>query len=147
MSVKRLLEQKGDTVYRIAPDATVHDCIELLNAKRIGALVVMDDAGVPFGIVSERDILRVASGTKGDMSGLTVRKIMTPADRLVTAEKDDTIRDIMSLMTENRIRHVPIVDDGKVVGIVSIGDAVKMLLDDVLMENKQIKDYISGEYA
>jgi CBS domain-containing protein len=147
MSVKYLLHQKGKTVYSIEPGAELYACVDMMNAKRIGALVVQDAQGALRGIVSERDVLRVTGEKKGALDGVTVRDVMTPRETLVTASLTSDIREVMETMTTNRIRHIPILDGERVVGIVSIGDAVKMLLDEVLTENKQMQDYITGQYA
>jgi CBS domain-containing protein len=147
MSVKYLLDQKGSTVYSIEPDAAVYACVDLLNSKRIGALLVLDADGALLGIVSERDVLHVTGEKKGSLEGVTVRAIMTPRKRLVTADLQSDVRELMETMTARRVRHIPILDDDRVAGIVSIGDVVKMLLDEVLTENKQMQDYITGQYA
>lgn len=147
MTVKYLLGQKGSEVYSIGPNDTLIDCLNILNDKRVGALVVLDDAGALQGIISERDVLRKVHAAKGRIEDLPVRKVMTARADLITAATDDTIREVMSRMTENRIRHIPVLEGNRVIGIVSIGDVVKMLLDEVLTENRQMKDYISGQYA
>ncbi|MBN1556655.1 MAG: CBS domain-containing protein [Lentisphaerae bacterium] len=147
MSVKYLLQQKGGEVHAIAPDASLEDCVSRLNEKRIGALVVQDKDGTLQGIVSERDILRAVDEPGGTLAGRTVGDIMTPREKLITTTSAQDVRDVMDTMTHHRIRHVPVLEGDTVVGIVSIGDAVKMLLDEVLTENKQLQGYISGEYA
>jgi CBS domain-containing protein len=147
MSVGLLLKQKGRAVYNIKADALLCDCLKLLNDRRIGALLVMDRKGNLEGLISERDILRVAHKTKGKMCNIPVKKVMTPRKKLVTASKESSIHELMETMTRKRIRHLPILDGEKVIGVVSIGDVVKTLLDDVLAENKQMQDYIYGKYA
>ncbi len=146
MSIKSVLKEKGSTVFKIQPDKPLCDCIKLLNEKQIGALMVIDKNNHIHGIVSERDILRVAFDTKGQMCDMLVSDIMTPKAKLITAVIEDKIEIIMENMTNNKIRHIPIMDGEELLGIVSIGDIVKELLDDAVTENKHMKNYISGGY-
>jgi CBS domain-containing protein len=147
MSVSAILGQKSREVFSIEPQVKLCDCIKKLNDKRVGALLVIDKKGTLEGIISERDILRKAFDTKGKMCDSPVNATMTPKSKLITARKDSTIKEVMQTMTTNRIRHLPIMDGEKVLGIVSIGDVIKGLLDEVIAENEQIKDYILGKYA
>ncbi|MBU0478461.1 CBS domain-containing protein [bacterium] len=146
MSIKSILQQKGDVVFQIQPDKPLCDCIKLLNEKRIGALMVIDKNSNIHGIISERDILHAAFNTKGQMCDKLVKDIMTPKAKLITAAIEDKIEAIMEIMTNNKIRHIPIMDNEKLLGIVSIGDIVKILLNDAITENKHMKNYISGGY-
>ena len=108
--------------------------------------MVIDKENNIHGIVSERDILHTAFDTKGQMCDMLVKDIMTPKDKLITATIEDKIEAIMETMTNNKIRHIPIMDNEKMLGIVSIGDIVKVLLNDAVTENKHMKNYISGGY-
>lgn len=146
MSVEGLLKHKGSEIFSIEPDKTLCDCIKMLNDKRVGALLVIDRKNKLQGIISERDILRKAFDAKGQMCDAPVSSAMTPAAKVVTGRKNESIKEVMETMTNNRIRHLPIMDGEKVLGIVSIGDVVKALLDEVIAENQQIKDYILGKY-
>jgi len=146
MSVGQLLKHKGRAVYKIRAEAPLCDCLKLLNDKRIGALLVMDKRGKLEGLISERDVLRTAHETKGKMGHIPVKKVMTPRKRLVVGGKESSIHEVMETMTKKRVRHLPIMDGEKVIGIISIGDVVKALLDEVLAENKQMQDYIYGKY-
>ncbi|MDO9465237.1 MAG: CBS domain-containing protein [bacterium] len=146
MSIKSILQQKGAVVFQIQPDKPLCDCIKLLNEKRIGALMVIDKNSNIHGIISERDILHAAFNTKEQMCDMLVKDIMTPKAKLITAAIEDKIEAIMEIMTNNKIRHIPIMDNEKLLGIVSIGDIVKILLNDAITENKHMKNYISGGY-
>jgi len=147
MSIQSILEQKEHGVYHILPEASVSNCIELLSDKNVGALIVMDENRKLLGIVSERDVLHIAASKKFQMWELRVRDIMTPARELITVTLDETLESIMSRMTDNHIRHIPVMDEQEVIGIISIGDIVKKLLSLALEENAQMKDYIYGRYA
>lgn len=140
MRIGKLLSQKGDFVATLTPEATVWEALSSLGEHRIGALVVSADGRHPVGIVSERDIVRRlneqgASVLDGSVSDIMVREVFC-------ASPDDEVVSLMSEMTSRRIRHVPVVRDGELVGIVSIGDVVKNRLDDLEEDNRALVDYI-----
>ena len=139
--VKQLLESKDTGVISIAADASVFDAIKLMADKAIGSLLVMDGDELN-GIVTERDYARKVI-IKGRSSQSTeVGEIMTVD--VVTASTDQTVSHCMSVMTERRIRHLPVVEDDKVVGMVSIGDLVQAIIADQQEEIEQLEQYISG---
>ena len=141
MRVSTIIQSKGTIVYTIAPDATVADAVARLRDLRIGALVVSGGGGAIDGIVSERDIVH---GLAADGTGLLDRKVadlMTV--EVVTCAPEDTGRGVLGYMTERRIRHVPVVEDGRLTGMVSIGDVVKSRLDEIMREAEALRDYIS----
>lgn len=148
MEIGFLLDQKETGVIDINGDASMTDCINLLNEKRVGVLLVVDEDNSIRGIISERDILRLALPLEGRWSAITVGEVMTPAQQLITAKRKDSVQKAMSLMTKYKIRHLPVVEKGKAIGIISIGDVVKTLLDLTIKENKEIKEYlfVSGRY-
>ena len=123
MKISSILTSKGDFVATVAPDSSVTDLLALLAEHRIGAVVVSDDGTSVTGIVSERDIARAVHTHGAGALQHPVRDIMT-AD-VVTCEPDATTGDLMGMMTQRRIRHIPVLVDGQLVGIVSIGDIVK----------------------
>ena len=139
--VRHLLDSKGRDVLSIAPDASVLDAIRLMAEKGIGALVVLD-GGALAGIVTERDYARKVI-LKGRSSRTTsVRDIMT-AD-VVTTSSDQPVEQCMSVVTEKRIRHLPVVDDGRLTGIISIGDLVKAVIADQQEAIEHLQHYING---
>lgn len=144
MNVKNLLEKKGNAVFSINEDQNVSNCITMLNEKHIGILVVTDKKGAFKGLVSERDVLRVVAGRNQDFTKLLVKQIMTPREKLFTVQKDEHLDRVMTMMTEKRVRHIPIMDGDLVLGIVSIGDVIKNLLENAMFENEQLKKYITG---
>lgn len=147
MNIQFLLKQKQNVVYDISPDAAMGMCIEVMNERRIGALLVRSADGSLEGIITERDVLRALSTRHGEIWNLTVKEIMTPKSRIISAALEEPIQSIMERMTNNRVRHLPILDAGKVIGLVSIGDVVKLLLDQAIEENEHMKEYIYGRYA
>jgi CBS domain-containing protein len=139
--VKHLLEGKGSAIHSIGPDQPVLDAVRSMADKYVGALLVMDGANL-VGIVSERDYARKVI-LKGRSSADTpVREIMTAA--VLTVAPGDSVNHCMKLVTDKRVRHLPVVDDGKVVGVLSIGDLVKAVIDDQAKELEQLQRYIAG---
>lgn len=139
--VQHLLDNKGRDIISISPDASVLDAIKLMADKGIGALVVID-GGDLRGIVTERDYARKVI-IKGRASDTTpVADIMT-AD-VITASSQKTVNECMEVMTSNKCRHLPVVDDGELVGMISIGDLVQAIIADQQEEIEQLEHYISG---
>lgn len=140
-TVQQLLQAKGSEIWCIGPDATVFDAIKLMSEKEIGALVVTHNHAV-IGILSERDYARKVL-LKGRSSRNTpVRDIMSR--NVVYAEPDQHVEHCMNVMTERRIRHLPVLEDGRLVGIVSIGDLVKSIISEQQETIEQLESYIRG---
>jgi CBS domain-containing protein len=127
MQISTILATKGSTVYTVRPDQTVRDAVALLVDKRIGAVVVVDDAGHPMGIVSERDIVRELAKNENVLNE-PVGRIMT--SDVIIARPTDDVKAVSQTMTVKRFRHLPVMDHHELIGIVSIGDVVKAQLDD-----------------
>lgn len=139
--VKHLLDSKGRGIISIVPDASVLDAIKLMADKLVGSLLVMQGDEL-VGIVTERDYARKVI-IKGRSSQSTeVGEIMTPD--LFSATSDMTVDQCMKLMTDHKIRHLPVVDDGAVTGVLSIGDLVGAIISDQQAEIEQLEQYISG---
>lgn len=139
--VNHLLDAKGRNVVSIAPEASVFDAIKLMADKVIGSLVVMQDDQL-LGIVTERDYARKVI-LKGRSSESTrVAEIMT--GEVLTTSGAQTVNQCMELMTEKRIRHLPVVDDNRVIGMISIGDLVQAIITDQQQEIEQLEQYISS---
>jgi CBS domain-containing protein len=127
MQISTILAKKGSTVFTVTPDQTVREAVALLVDKRIGAVVVVDDAGGPMGIVSERDVVRELAKNENVLNE-PISRIMT-SDVIITRPGDDT-KAVSKTMTIKRFRHLPVMDHGELVGIISIGDVVKAQLDE-----------------
>lgn len=141
MKVRDLLNQKGSEIYSIGSDSTVFEAIKMMSEKGIGALLVIDD-GELNGIISERDY-RDKVILKGRQSKSTpVKDIMT--EKLFTVNSNDDIRLCMRIMTDRKIRHLPVLDDGNLTGIISIGDVVKTVIDQQKGEIDSLRNYIAG---
>ncbi len=143
MKVETILSKKGRVVETIRPDRDVGTALEKLRAANLGALVVSRDGSTVDGILSERDIVRGLAKEGAGALKLPVQELMT--QKVLTCMPDDSISYLMKLMTEKRIRHVPVVQDGALCGIVSIGDVVKNRLSELEMEAIVLRDsYIMG---
>ena len=142
MRIADVLRRKGDQVATIAPEETVTELLDRLAEYRIGALVVSTDGESVAGIVSERDIVRRLQQDGPSALALQVREIMTA--EVHTSVPGDLIDDVMRVMTERRVRHVPVVVDGRLAGIVSIGDVVKHRIDELQSERDHLTAYITG---
>jgi CBS domain-containing protein len=140
MRIADVLRNKGPAVVTINPDATVTELLAGLAKHNIGAMVVVAQDGV-IGIVSERDVVRQLHDHGASVLSRPVSKIMTSA--VSTCSKTDTVDSLSMLMTENRVRHVPVLDNGKLIGIVSIGDVVKTRMEELEAEHAQLQSYIS----
>jgi len=141
MKIRDILTSKGTDVVTITPDATVHSAVQVLVDNNIGAVVVLDGSAIA-GILSERDILRLSAKDPAQLSGRTVSDVMTK--EVVTGDADDEIGHVMELMTNHRIRHLPVVEGETLTGILSIGDVVNALRSEVEGENRYMRDYIQG---
>jgi len=140
-TIKQILDAKGYAVWSIHPQASVFAAIQQMAEKEVGALVVLEGDAV-VGIISERDYARKVV-LKGRSSRQTaVRDIMTPD--VISVRLDQSIEECMSIVTERRIRHLPVMDSGRLVGIISIGDLVKMIIAEQQFIIEQLEHYING---
>jgi CBS domain-containing protein len=142
-SIRDILRRKGEDVYSIGPLATVIDAVNTMNDNHVGSVLVMEN-GYPVGIFSERDVLVRVVAAQRDPRQTLVRDVMTT--RLHTAELEDNILEVMKLMTDRRCRHVPVMDSGTLVGLVSIGDLTKAMQHNLRQEVRELSKYIGGPY-
>ena len=140
-NVARLLDEKGTDVYTVAPDASVYRALELMAEHGVGALVVLEDDR-PVGIISERDYARKVILLDRGSRKTTVAEIMT--SDLKTVTRAQTTDDCMALMTKKRIRHLPVVEDGVLLGIISIGDVVRAVISEQQHLIEQLEGYITS---
>lgn len=141
MNVATILKAKGADVETAAPSMTLAEAARVLSEKRIGALVIMHGAQL-LGILSERDIVKTLAHSGADALDRPLREIMT--SRIVTCALNDGVDELMDIMTEGRFRHLPVVEGGELVGIVSIGDVVKHRIAETVMETEALRLYISN---
>lgn len=140
-TIRSILLQKGSTVHSVAPDTTVFDTLKLMADVNVGALIVLE-AGKLVGIVSERDYARKIVLSGRSSLDTPVRAIMSTS--VVCTTQESTVQDCMTIMTGRGIRHLPVLDDKKIVGIVSIGDMVKTIIKDQEFLIEQMEHYIQG---
>lgn len=141
MTVARILAAKGSEVVTTQPHRTMSEVVETLASKGIGAIVVTDAHGGVLGIISERDVVRVIARNGLGAMGEAVSRFMTP--KVVTATEEQTVTSLMEHMTEGRFRHLPVVREGRLIGLVSIGDVVKMRLEEMESEQEALRNYIA----
>ena len=141
MLVSHILREKGRDVLAISPGATLAEAARVLTKHRIGALIVRDEDGGLSGIISERDVVRAVAEEGASALAFTVDSRMTRD--VATCAQTDTIEEIMETMTRCRFRHLPVVEEDSVVGIISIGDVVKMRIAEALREAQALKEYIA----
>ena len=142
MRIADILRKKGSHVFTIEPQQTVWDAIQILNEHKIGAAVVTETDGRVAGIISERDILQAAAKQRESIKETAIADIMTTD--LIIGVAEDRLDYVMGVMTQNRIRHLPVMDGEDLVGIISIGDVVNAHLQQTEFENRRLKDYIHG---
>ena len=141
MSVSELLGNKGNAVYSVPKTASLREAIEILNSKNIGVVLVTDNNGHMKGILSERDIIRRALAQETGFRDEPVTKTMTK--KVFTVDMSASIDEVMEIMTNSRIRHVPVMDGTEIKGLVSIGDVVKRKIADAENEAALLRDYIT----
>jgi len=144
MKVRDILKDKGTEVATIGTEETIGDAAKILVEKNIGSLLVQDEKGAIAGIITERDILKQCNQCLESLKETKVKDVMTK--NLIVASLDDDLDYVENIMTQNRVRHLPIISNQKLEGIISIGDLVNVLRGECKVENRYLKDFISGKY-
>ncbi|EDQ32984.1 putative signal-transduction protein [Hoeflea phototrophica DFL-43] len=142
MTVKHILDEKGREVVTVSPSMGTADAVRFLADNKIGAVVVTGAGGKIAGILSERDIVRAIASRGADALSAPIYDIMT--SKVTTCGESHTVNQVMELMTKGRFRHLPVEADGKLIGIISIGDVVRRRIEDVEREAEEIKAYIAS---
>jgi len=146
MTLQEILRVKGSTVHTIGPEATLDDAARTLVQHRVGSLLVCDrdlsEGEQLVGIITERDLLYCSAERQCLLCEVKVSEVMTT--ELVTGNPDDPVESAMGVMTARRIRHLPVLSEGRLVGLISIGDVVKAQHDQLALENRFMKDYIQS---
>lgn len=141
MIVSHILKSKGADVISVRPDNLLSAVVEILSSRRIGAVLVLHGDGRVAGVLSERDVVRAVAKHGAGALGMTVADFMTA--EVVSATPGDSIGRVMEKMTHGRFRHLPILEDGRLVGIISIGDVVKMRIDEAEHEAQALREYVT----
>lgn len=142
-TVKNILDEKGTTCHTVTPDTTVFDALKIMAGKNIGAVLVLDTNNKVIGLFSERDYARKIALQGKSSKDTTVGEMMS--ERLFFVKPTNTTTECMHLMTDHRVRHLPVLDEGNLVGIVSIGDIVNKIIQDQNQTIQQLEDYIIGK--
>ncbi|MGV6873728.1 CBS domain-containing protein [Pseudochelatococcus sp. B33] len=140
-TVAAILSSKGRSVITISPQRTLHEAVDVLSTRGVGALVVTGVDGAVLGILSERDVVRMLGQDGPRALDNTVSRVMT--SRVKTCTPYDTIEDVMEMMTAGRFRHIPVMEGGRLSGIISIGDVVKHRLAEFETEHQALREYIA----
>ena len=140
MQLKEVLKTKGGLPVTVPATATVADAIHAMSEHKVGSVIVPNADGSPAGIFTERDVLNLCAEGRVDFAKMSIRPCMT-CD-MTTGKPEDGVSEILSIMTAKRFRHLPVVEDGKMIGMVSIGDLVKAKLEETAQEAKSLRDYI-----
>ncbi len=143
MKIKNVLKTKGPEVFTISEDKNVIQAMSFIVANRIGSLIVINNEAKITGIISERDALKVCFENPNNFSEIAVKEVMTKS--IIFAEPEDEVDYVLGIMTQNKFRHVPVMKEGSLIGIVSIGDLVKVQLNEMHIENKYLMEYIHGQ--
>ncbi|MBP8625320.1 MAG: CBS domain-containing protein [Syntrophorhabdales bacterium] len=143
--VGSVLEKKGSTVWTISPDAIVYRALEMMSNKGVGALVVVNEKGKVEGIISERDYARKVILQGKSSKETYVKEIMTT--ELFVVNRSTSLEECMGIMTEKRIRHLPVIEDDKLIGIISIGDVLKAIIEAQGIMIEHLSNYIMGGYV
>ena len=142
MTVTHILKIKGRDILSLPPHRSMADAARMMSDKRIGAIIITAPDGSIAGILSERDVVRALASHGAEALGHLVSRHMT--SKVVTAGEGDSLHEIMEMMTRGKFRHVPVLEDGKLTGIISIGDVVKHRLAEMEAEARAMRDYISA---
>ena len=142
MTVANILKKKGDGIISVTENQTVLEALNILAEHHIGAVLVMTEAGKMAGVLSERDVVRALPNAKGKLRAQKISTIMTRD--VITCKEGQSIEEVMGIMTKNKIRHLPVVNKGKLVGIITIGDVVKERIAETEHEAEALKQYIVG---
>lgn len=142
MQLKEILKKKSGQPVTVPPTATVADAIRAMNDHKVGSVIVPHADGSPAGIFTERDVLNLCAEGRTDFAKMSIMPCMTC--EITTAKPGDTVSEALAIMTAKRFRHLPVVEENKMVGVVSIGDLVKAKLEETAIEAKALRDYITS---
>lgn len=142
MRLSDVLQKKGANAVTVSASASVATAIQTMYQNRVGSVIVPSDGGKPIGILTERDIMRLCAQGKRDFENLLVKDCMTASP--VLGSPDDRITEVLTVMTNKRFRHMPVVKDDQIIGIISIGDLVKAKLEETAEEAQALRDYITS---
>jgi CBS domain-containing protein len=147
MNIEDIIKGKGKTLFTVKTKTTAFDAVSVLDKERVGVLLVLDEKDNVAGILSERDVLYKCYNSGKKLEEQTVENLMTNVEDIIVGKLDDTPQQLMNIMTNQRIRHIPIIENGNIVGIVSIGDLIKLVLENSEIESRKLREYIKNPFG
>ncbi len=147
MKITDILKQRGQTVFTVKFDSSAIDAVALMDKNKVGAVIVLDKKENVAGILSERDVLYKCYNSGIELKAQTVDNLMTSVENLLIGKMDSTPHDLMNVMLYRRIRHLPVIEKDKIVGILSVEDIMKMMLDSYENESLQLRKYIKNPFG
>lgn len=142
LQLKEILKNKGGQPVTVPEASTVGSAIRTMNEHRVGSVMVQGPDGEPIGILTERDVVRLYAQGEGDFETMLVKDWMTTD--MTTGQPDDSVSEILAIMTVRRFRHLPVIEETRMVGVISLGDLVKAQLEEIAFEAKVLREYISS---
>ena len=147
MKITDILNQRGQTVFTVKEDSTVIEAVAIMDKSKVGAVIVLDKKENVVGILSERDVLYKCYNSGKKLEEQVVGKLMTGVENILIGKIDSTARDLMNVMLYRRIRHIPVMDGGQIIGMLTVEDIMKMMLDSYENESHQLKKYIQNPFG
>jgi len=147
MNIEDIIKGKGKTLFTVNKKTTAFDAVSVLDKERVGVLMVLDEKDNVAGILSERDVLYKCYNSGKKLEEQTVENLMTNVEDIIVGKLDDTPQQLMNIMTTQRIRHIPIIENENIVGIVSIGDLIKLVLENSEVESRKLREFIKNPFG
>ena len=147
MKITDILKQKGETVFTVKDDSSVFDAVKIMDESKIGVVLVLGGKGNVVGLMSERDVLYKCYNSEKRIKNQVVKNLMTNVEDILIAKLDDTPKELMNVMLYRKIRHLPVVENEKIIGVVSIEDILKMMLDSFENESHQLRKHIRNPFG
>ena len=144
MKITDILEQRGKTLFTVKTDSKVFDAVKIMDENKVGAVIVLDGKGKVAGILSERDVLYKCYKSGKKLQEQTVNNLMTNVEDILIGKIDDTAKELMNIMLYRRIRHIPIIEDNEIAGMLSVEDILKMMLDSIENESHLLRQHIKN---
>ena len=147
MKITDILKQKGETVFTVKDNSSVFDAVKIMDESKIGVVLVLGEKGNVVGLMSERDVLYKCYNSEKRIKNQIVKNLMTSVEDILIAKLDDTPKELMNVMLYRKIRHLPVVEEEKIIGVVSIEDILKMMLDSFENESHQLRQHIRNPFG
>ncbi len=147
MKITDILNQRGQTVFTVKIDSSAIDAVGIMDKNKVGAVIVLDKKGSVAGILSERDVLYKCYNSGVELKDQTVNNLMTGVEDILIGKIDSTAHDLMNVMLYRKVRHLPVIENEQIVGMLSVEDIMKMMLDSYENESHQLREYIKNPFG